>query len=129
MHAIFSRTVWLEDESNKIGNLIIPETFWKSMRNASVVIIEATEQQRIDRLLKDYGHYSEKELAANVMRLEKHLGKERATALAQTFLERRFEHGDITSIQELVHHYDKAYEHAFYKKKSSHNCTLQRRYF
>lgn len=117
LHAYdISRTIWLEDESNKIGNVIIPETFWKSMRNAPVVIIEATEQQRIDRLLKDYGHYSEKELAANVMRLEKHLGKERATALAQTFLERRFEHGDITSIQELVHHYDKAYEHAFIKR-------------
>lgn len=112
-----SRTLWVEDESNKIGSLLIPEALWKRMRSAPVIVIEQSLEQRIKRLVKNYGHFSGTELAQNVMRLEKHLGRDRAKVIACRLAERTFDRNDTFCIQELLQHYDKTYDYIFTKRK------------
>jgi len=46
--------IWLESESNKIGNLQIPVTLWKMMQRCQQVEIQASLDSRADFILQDY---------------------------------------------------------------------------
>lgn len=46
--------IWVESESNKIGNLHIPEKIWKQMRSAPQIEINAPVEARVTYILQDY---------------------------------------------------------------------------
>ncbi|MEQ3696423.1 MAG: tRNA 2-selenouridine(34) synthase MnmH [Pseudomonadales bacterium] len=49
-----SSRCWLEDEGRLIGRCCVPPTLQQAMQHYPRVEIEATEEERIDRLLRDY---------------------------------------------------------------------------
>jgi tRNA 2-selenouridine synthase len=49
------RRIWLEDEGNRIGTVVLPNTFYDRMRNSPAVFMDSSAQQRIKNLLVDYG--------------------------------------------------------------------------
>lgn len=62
-----ARPVFIESESNKIGQIHIPSALWASMRQASRISINAPFEARVAFLQRDYRHIIEK--SDNLMQL------------------------------------------------------------
>ncbi|MBD2354338.1 tRNA 2-selenouridine(34) synthase MnmH [Tolypothrix sp. FACHB-123] len=48
--------VWIESESNKIGQIYLPQSLWQKMRQASCVEIQLPIAARVNFLLQEYSH-------------------------------------------------------------------------
>lgn len=53
-----SRTVWVEAESKKIGNLQLPASLFEAMHRSSVVNIDAPMSERVRLWREDYPHFA-----------------------------------------------------------------------
>lgn len=51
-----SKPVWVEAESNKIGQIYLPPSLWQKMKQASCVEVEFPIAARIEWLLQEYPH-------------------------------------------------------------------------
>jgi tRNA 2-selenouridine synthase len=67
-------TIWLEDESQRIGNLNIPMHLWENMRTAPVYFLDIPFEQRLDYLIEDYGRGDIQKLMDATLRITKRLG-------------------------------------------------------
>jgi tRNA 2-selenouridine synthase len=68
------RVIWLEDESQRIGNLNIPGAIWEKMRSAPIVFLEIPFEARLDHLEEEYGKCDQGKLIEAVERISKRLG-------------------------------------------------------
>lgn len=48
--------VWVEAESNKIGQIYLPSSLWQQMKQASCVEVQLPQATRIEWLLQEYPH-------------------------------------------------------------------------
>lgn len=53
---VWERPVWLESESNKIGNLQVPADLWRAMQQAPCREIRVPAEARVRFLLQQYDH-------------------------------------------------------------------------
>lgn len=96
---------WVEDESHNIGKDFIPEPFWLQMRQSPLVVIDATFEQRLDRLVRDYGNYPAQNLMASIQKIEKRLGYDKCKLALEAC-----ENNDLKTAAEIcLIYYDKAY--------------------
>lgn len=51
-----SKPVWVEAESNKIGQVYLPLSLWQHMKQGSCIEIELPQAARIEYLLQEYPH-------------------------------------------------------------------------
>ncbi|HEY9905107.1 MAG TPA: tRNA 2-selenouridine(34) synthase MnmH, partial [Candidatus Sericytochromatia bacterium] len=51
-----SQSVWVEAESNKIGQVYLPLSLWQQMKQASCVEVQLPQAGRIEWLLQQYPH-------------------------------------------------------------------------
>ncbi|MDX5361705.1 MAG: tRNA 2-selenouridine(34) synthase MnmH [Alphaproteobacteria bacterium] len=51
------RTIWVESESSKVGNLTVPPAVWAAMQAAPVVEIAAPLAARVAHILDDYAYF------------------------------------------------------------------------
>jgi tRNA 2-selenouridine synthase len=65
---------WLEDESQRIGNLQIPMPLWYTMRKSPVYFLDIPFEERLDYLTEEYGKFEKEKLVNAVMRIQKRLG-------------------------------------------------------
>ncbi len=72
------RPIWVEDESQMVGHVKTPDTFFAQMRSRTVHFIDMPVEQRAARLVKDYGAFPKEELAAATQRIQKRLGPQHA---------------------------------------------------
>ena len=72
--AINNSTIWLEDESQRIGNLQIPMPFWENMRSSPIRFVDIPFEKRLDYLTIEYGRFEKEKLVNAVMRIQKRLG-------------------------------------------------------
>ncbi len=97
--------IWLEDESQRIGSVNIPQPMWEHIRSCRVLFLDIPFPQRVNYLVDTYGKLNKFELGEAIKRIQKRLGGlETKTALA--FLEQENIH-DCFSI--LLKYYDKQY--------------------
>lgn len=100
-----SKPIWVEDESRNIGRVFIPEPFWLQMRQSPLVVIDATFEQRVERLMRDYGGYQTESLKASIQKIEKRLGYDKCKLALEAC-----ENNNIkTAAQICLLYYDKAY--------------------
>ncbi|MBV6622076.1 MAG: tRNA 2-selenouridine(34) synthase MnmH [Rivularia sp. (in: Bacteria)] len=52
----YHKTVWVESESSKIGEIHLPSSLWKKMKQSSCVEIQLPLDARIEYLLAEYPH-------------------------------------------------------------------------
>lgn len=114
------RPVWVEDESITIGRVHIPEPFWERMKKAPVVVITVPDEERIERLVNDYGEQDHGELVAAFERIQKRLGgqnlKEALAALQE---------GDYaTAARIALRYYDRAYARGIEQRKPSQVLSI-----
>jgi tRNA 2-selenouridine synthase len=111
----FSRPVWVEGESRKVGTVIIPEALRAAMQAAICVLVTATLETRVSRIVAEYtggGPPTPETLAqleAALRALTAHFGAARTEQLAALLRA-----GDLPPLVRvlLAEYYDPRYEHA-----------------
>ena len=78
-----SKVVWLENESSKIGSLIIPLKLWRKMGGSPRVELNVSLEDRVEFILTDY-HYlcsteAREALLEILARLERYAGRQRSS--------------------------------------------------
>jgi tRNA 2-selenouridine synthase len=103
-----SSPVWLEDESQRIGFINLPNTLWKTMRSSPVLFMNIPFEERLKHIIQEYGELDREKMAKAIVRIQKRLGPmETKTSLQY------LETGDIEScFRILLAYYDKHYNKA-----------------
>lgn len=70
----YAKTIWVEDESHRIGMVNIPMNFYLNMRSCPVIFIDIPRDERAKELVLDYSNCDKKELAVSISRISKRLG-------------------------------------------------------
>ena len=65
---------FIEDESQRIGLLKIPDPFWASMRRSPVCFMDIPFEERLDFLTAEYGRFDKERLVNATIRIKKRLG-------------------------------------------------------
>ena len=66
--------IYLEDESQRIGNLQIPMPLWYTMRKSPVFFIDIPFDERLDYITAEYGKQKKETLLEAILRIQKRLG-------------------------------------------------------
>jgi tRNA 2-selenouridine synthase len=97
--------IWLEDESQRIGNLNIPNSIWDNMRTSPIIFLEIPFEERLNHIEEEYGACDVDKLIDAVQRIKKRLGPMETTTTI-IFLE---EGNKREAFRILLQYYDKRY--------------------
>lgn len=106
-------TIWLEDESQRIGQVNIPQPFWKNMRQSPVYFLDIPFEERLQNILADYGNLDRERMMAAIQRIAKRLGPLETKSALQFLQEGAVEE----SFRILLHYYDKHYRKGLYNRE------------
>ena len=99
------KTLWLENESSKIGGVKIPDGIYNQMRSNIVVEIDVPLENRIENIARDYASFPKDKLAEATRRIEKKLGNKNMNDGINYLNENDF----YNWIKILLDYYDKTY--------------------
>ena len=106
--------IWLEDESQRIGNLQIPMPLWYTMRKAPLFFVDVAFEERLHYITDDYGKQDKTRLKDSILRIQKRLGG-LETKNAIKFLE---ENNYAACFRILLSYYDKWYYKGLHNRES-----------
>ncbi len=110
-----SKPVILEDESQAIGAVRIPDHLFAQMRSSPVMAIEMNLDHRAARLAKEYTNFPDEQLKEGVLRIRKRLGGLNAQKAVKAI-----ESGDYLEFVKIaLRYYDKAYSFGLDKRESA----------
>jgi len=66
--------LWLEDESQRIGQVNIPHELWKAMRQSPVYFFEIPFEERLKHIVQEYGQLDPEKLSEAIGRISQKLG-------------------------------------------------------
>ena len=116
-----STIIFLEDESQRIGNINIPVPLYNNMREHPVVFLNIPFEERLQHILKDYGTHSKDKLVNAIMRIKKKLGGLETKNAINFILE-----DDLKScFTLLLNYYDKLYLKSTYKREDAETKIKQ----
>ena len=105
------QTIWIEDESQRIGYVNIPTKLYRSKQLMPVYFIEVPFEDRLKFIITHYGQFEKERLINAILRINKRLGSlETKTAvnyLAEDNIEKCF--------AILLIYYDKCYEKSLFE--------------
>lgn len=102
------RPVFCEGESMLVGHVCIPPALYSMMQQGRSVEVQAPREERLERIMDEYGELSVDELRACFVKIAKRMGPEQ-TKMAIESLDR----GDILTAASLgLEYYDKCYRKA-----------------
>jgi tRNA 2-selenouridine synthase len=105
-------TIWLEDESQRIGGINLPNAFWNIMRRAPVCFLEIPFEERLKHIVEEYGKQDKVQLQNAIIRIQKRLGP----LETKTTLEYLAQDNVTESFRILLKYYDKQYNKALQKR-------------
>lgn len=100
-----STPIWLEDESQRIGTVNIPNELWNAMRKSPVYFLDIPFEKRLEHIVQEYGQLDREAVIAAIGRITKKLGHLQAQQ-AIDFLQ---ENNTTESFSILLRYYDKLY--------------------
>jgi tRNA 2-selenouridine synthase len=112
LYTVFSKIdptkrVWIENESPTIGAVFIPLPFWKQMKSAPLVHLEAPFEKRIEHLIHNYTATSKEDLKQSFQKITSKLGHESLKIAVEAV-----ENGDFATAAAIgLKYYDKTYAH------------------
>lgn len=120
-----ARCIWVEDESRKIGTVVLHEALWNQMQSAPCVVIDAPDSERLERLVRDYGQFPAEQLEAALQKIAKRLGGQHLKAAQEALRENA-----LKTVAEIsLRYYDKAYAFSFSRQREGrsvlHQSTLE----
>lgn len=104
--------VWVEDESRKIGSVIIPEPIWLLMQRAPAYVLLSTRTERIARIMCEYGVLDHQFLLQALADIKDHIGLALYQTLRDAIQNNKYEF----AIDILLTYYDKKYSYGFLRK-------------
>ncbi|MBB1283378.1 tRNA 2-selenouridine(34) synthase MnmH [Flavisolibacter sp. BT320] len=108
------QAIWIEDESQRIGHVNIPQSFWQKMRRSPVYFLDIPFEERLQNIVADYGDLDKDRMIAAIQRIAKRLGP-LETKNAVRFLEE----GNIKeSFRILLQYYDKQYRKGLHNRQN-----------
>jgi len=119
------KDIWLEDESRKIGTVIIHADFWEQKDNAVLFYLDVPLENRIQRIREDYAHFGPEALGNAAKKIGKRLGPQH---LKEALL--ALEEGDIDHfIRKVLVYYDNTYNWSLQRRQGKEihqiNCANQ----
>jgi tRNA 2-selenouridine synthase len=115
------RPILLEDESQRIGNLNIPNIIWQKMKESDLGYLQIPFDERLKFLVKEYGDLPQEELKNAVLRIKKRLG-----GLETKNTLRHLEDNDFSGcFGILLRYYDKWYEKGLNAKEKGKIFKLE----
>ncbi|MCS6991994.1 MAG: tRNA 2-selenouridine(34) synthase MnmH [Chitinophagales bacterium] len=113
--------IWLEDESQRIGNVNVPRPLWLQMRQARVYFLDIPFEKRLDYLMEHYAYLSTDQLITGTQRISRRLGGQRTQQILNLI-----QHGNRrAAFALLLQYYDKLYDLSLSSRAS--NCVIRLR--
>ena len=112
--------IWIEDESSNLGKCRVPINLLKKMREAPIVEIIKTKNERLENLVNLYSQNSQSELKDAVLRIRKRLGPQR-TKEALTAIEKK---EWSKACDAMLDYYDRCYEYELKKATNINSINL-----
>ena len=106
--------IWLEDESQRIGNLQIPMPLWRTMRNSPVFFLDIPFEERLNYITEEYGKLEKEKLVNAIIRIQKRLGGLETKNAINHLLENNHKE----SFRILLTYYDKWYGKALLNREN-----------
>ncbi len=106
-----SSVIYLEDESQRIGNLQIPMPLWYNIRKCPVYFLDIPFEERLNYLTEEYGKFEKEKLVNAIIRIQKRLGG----LETKNAINHLLENNQKECFRILLTYYDKWY------KKGLHN--------
>ncbi|MBM3415024.1 MAG: tRNA 2-selenouridine(34) synthase MnmH [Bacteroidetes bacterium] len=97
--------IWLEDESQRIGHVNIPNDLWKTMRQSPVYFLDIPFEERLKHLAEEYGCLEKQRMIDAIERIKEKLGG----LQAKTAIQLLEEGNTVESFRILLKYYDKYY--------------------
>lgn len=114
IHSVRS-SVWIEDESQRIGDVNIPTDLWKQMRSKTVTFLDVPFEERLKYIVQQYGVFEKEKIESGILRIKKRLGgletKESLNALAENRIDDCF--------RILLKYYDRGYKKGLSNRSAS----------
>lgn len=101
-----NKRIFLEDESQRVGAMMIPKKIWEQMRSSPVYFLNIPFEERLKYIITNYGIYKKDELISSVTRIQKRLGGLETKNAIDFLLQNNME----GAFRILLHYYDKLYE-------------------
>ena len=109
-----STSIYLEDESQRIGNLQLPMPLWYSMRKCPVFFIDIPFEERLNFITEEYSKTEKEKLVTAIMRIQKRLGGLDTKNAINYLLEDNF----TECFRILLKYYDKWYNKALENREN-----------
>ncbi len=69
-----NKSIWVEDESQRIGTVLIPTPLFHLMRSSPCYFLTIPFEQRLNFIVEGYGSFDQKSLIEATIRIQKRLG-------------------------------------------------------
>lgn len=115
--------IWLEDESRNIGRNTLPSGIHRHIRCSSLIFLDVPFEERVNRLVKDYAKFPDKDLCISVEKIRPRLGDQAAREAIDGIKD-----GDYGKTARLVlHYYDKSYRYGLNQRdlQSVHHIRIE----
>ena len=114
--------IWIEDESQRIGDINIPAQLYKYKQSLPVYFIDIPFEERLKHIVNNYGRFDKEELANAIMRIKKRLGSLETKNAINYLLE-----DDIKNcFAVLLKYYDKWYSKSLWQGRENMESNLAR---
>lgn len=107
-------TIFVEDESQRIGEVNIPGNLFNTMRSKPVLFLDIPFEERLDNIVHSYGKYDQDKLLNAILRIQKKLGG-LETKNAVNFLLEKDVHRCFAI---LLKYYDKLYINGLLRREN-----------
>lgn len=108
--------VWLEDESQRIGLVNIPNAVWTQMRHSPVYFADIPFEERLNHIVQEYGVLEQQKLIDATGRIREKLGGLNAKTVTMYLLMGNIR--DAFCI--LLEYYDRFYTKALHNREALH---------
>ncbi|MEQ1797071.1 MAG: tRNA 2-selenouridine(34) synthase MnmH [Lacibacter sp.] len=107
------KPIWVEDESQRIGEVNIPINLWRQMRAQTLYFLDIPFEERLKHITTEYGKQEKEKLVNAIIRIKKRLGGLEAKEAVGALIEDRTE----DSFRILLSYYDKQYLKAMHNRE------------
>lgn len=107
--------IYLEDESQRIGNLQIPMPLWYTMRKSPVYFLDIPFEERLHYITEEYSKTTKEKLVNAIIRIQKRLGGLETKNAINHLLEDNYKE----SFRILLRYYDKWYQKGLYNRENA----------
>lgn len=116
------QTIWIEDESQRIGNINIPAQLYRCKQSMPVYFIDIPFEERLEHIVHGYGQFDKKHFINAIMRIKKRLGPLETKTAINFLLE-----DDIKNcFAVLLKYYDKWYSKSLLQLRENTANTINR---